>query len=340
LSNGGMMNIEKFSNAMGVSGDEWEIRRLLTEEAEKYADSVEIDAMGNIIALKRGTGGKKKLMAVAHMDEVGFLVTGIDESGFLKLGRVGGIDPRVCVDKRVIVGRDKIPGVIMVKPIHLTSRDERGKPVPFSSLLVDIGTEKKEETAKYVKLGDPVAFDTKFEKLSNSMIKGKAFDDRLGCVAIIELLKKRYKHDFYAVFTVQEEVVLRGASVIGERIKADYAIILEGTGAQDFPHKKDINKSPKIGAGPCVTIKDGRSFASKELLKLTVKVAEENKIPFQFKKPGVGGTDAGVLQISGTGIKTIVYATPARYIHSPVSISSVNDLKNKINLTDLVLKSL
>ncbi len=334
------MSIEKLSNAVGVSGDEWEIRKLLIEETEKYTDNIEIDAMGNIIALKKGKSSRKKLMAVAHMDEVGFLVTGIDESGFLKIGRVGGIDPRVCVDKRVRVGRDKIPGVIMVKPIHLTSRDERNKPVSFSSLLVDIGTSKKEEALKYVKPGDSVSFDTKFEKFSGKIMKGKAFDDRLGCAAVLELLKNNYKYDFYGVFTVQEEVGLRGASVIGQRIMPDYAIILEGTGAQDFPHKKDINKSPEIGLGPCVTIKDGRSFASPELLNLTVKVAEKNNIPFQFKKPGVGGTDAGVIQIANTGIKTIVYATPSRYIHSPVSIASMDDYKNKVKLTDLVLKNL
>lgn len=334
------MIIANLSNAMGISGNEFEIRSLLYKLAKKYADSIKIDVMGNIIAYKKGAKSKRKLMIAAHMDEVGFVITGIDDKGFLKIARVGGIDPRICVDKRVVVGRDKIPGVITSKPIHLLNKSERDKIVPFSSLLVDIGAKDKNEVKKYVKLGDSIVFDTIFEKLNQKIIKGKALDDRLGCYIVLELLKKEHKDDLYAVFTVQEEVGLRGANVAAYSIMPDYAVILEATGAQDFPNKKDINISPELGKGTCITIKDGNSFASPELLDMSIKLADKHNIPYQFKKTGVGGTDAGVIQIAGKGVKTIIFATPARYIHSPVSISSMNDVRSTFRLADVLLNNI
>ncbi|MGE3062175.1 MAG: M42 family metallopeptidase [bacterium] len=328
------MNIllKKLTEASGVSGCEDSVRDIIIEEIKPFCDSLKIDKMGNLIAFKKGAlSKKKKIMLGAHMDEVGFMIKSIDENGALKFMTAGSIDRRVLIGKRVLVGKDRIPGAIAYKAVH-NQREEYEVLPKVEQLSIDIGCSDKKETEKFVSIGDYAVFDTKYEERGD-ILKGKAFDDRFGCYAIIEIFKKKHKHDIYGAFFVQEEVGLRGSAPSAAFIEPDYAIVLEGTSAADMPHERDEADFPQMQKGVVVTISDRTFFANRNFLSLVQKTAKENRIKFQFKQPQVGGTDAGMIHVSNGGIMTMVFAVPSRYIHSPVCFASRADLESMIQLT-------
>lgn len=333
------MLLEHLSNLDGAAGDEGEVRRFIKKKVEPYVDSVEVDAIGNLICYKKGKKSKSLVIAAAHMDEVGFMITAIKKDGSLRFSKVGGIDTRVILGKTLRVGRKGLKGIIGVKPIHLLNEDERKRIPKDNELYIDIGV-KSDSDCKDINIGDYAYFDTRYEKISTKVVKGKAFDDRAGCSMILDIVKENFSFPFYAIFTTQEEIGLRGARVIGNRIKADYALILEGTGAGDFPVEKDISRTPYLGKGPALTVMDRSMIADVDFLRRIKKVAERGEIPYQIKQPGIGGTDAGKIQISRKGVKCGVIAVPARFIHSPVSILNLNDYKNSLKLATSVLRDL
>ncbi len=330
--------LKELCNAGGVSGNEKEIRDIIINAIKPYCDSIKIDKLGNIIALKKGNKKSGTIMIAAHMDEVGFMIKSIEESGSLKFAPAGGIDPRVMIGKRLLVGKDKIPGILAYKPIHVQRDDYKNIP-KVSDLNIDIGAKDKKDAEKYASAGDYAIFDTEFEKTGN-LLKGKAFDDRFGCYALIELLKKKHDSSIYAVFTVQEEVGLRGASAAAYGIMPDYALIFEGTSAAEFPEKKDLADFPKMGEGVVITISDRSMFSDRWLLESAQNVAKKNKVKFQFKQPMIGGTDAGVIHTTGKGCRSLVFAVPCRYIHSPVGYADMRDLKSMIKLGELMIKEI
>lgn len=335
------MYLEKLSNLCGVAGYEHNVRKFIKDTISKYVTSVETDSLGNLICYKKGTDKSQRLLMAAHMDEVGFIVESIGKDGFIHFTLSGGIDPRVLPAKRVLIGDKSVPGVICWPPPHLMKKKNESVP-DVSSLIIDIGAENEKEAEKKVSVGDFLTFDTQFGFLSNDRMKGKAFDDRIGCSLLMDILKKgeNYPFDLYAVFTVQEEVGLRGAGVLGEKLDPKAAIILEGTGAADFPpddEELDLPQYPSLGKGPVVTISDRSIFVSKKMLDLIEKTAKENKIKYQFKQPQVGGTDAGRIHVSKKGIPSAIISVPARYIHSPVSISSLSDYRETLKLVESIM---
>ena len=335
-----IMFIEKLSNAFGVSGNEDEVRTLIEDEIKDSVDSIETDSIGNLITYKSGKKRRPKVMLAAHMDEVGFMITNIEKDGWLKFNTVGGIDDRVLPSKVVMVGDKKIRGVIGIPPPHLTKKSERDKVIKIKDLRIDIGAKNKEDAEKYVKTGDYATFATNFSRMENGLIKGKAFDDRIGCAILTELLKDTYPFALYGVFTVQEEVGLRGATVAAYRVEPEVAFVLEGTAAGDFPIKKDLSKAAHVGKGTVVTHMDRSVICDKELVSLLINIAEKNGIPYQFKRPMIGGTDAGKIRTTKSGTKAAVLSVPLRYIHSPVSIASLSDIENTKRLISLTLRSL
>lgn len=335
--------IAEITDAFGVSGCEGEIRNIVRRNIEKLADEIRVDALGNLIAFKKarpaGRGRTKKVMLAAHMDEVGLMVKAVDKSGYLQFDKVGGVDNRVLLAKRVLVGKEKVPGIIGAKPIHLTWRKGEHKRVsPHHELVIDLGASSQEEAQRWASPGDYVMFDTKCEDWGR-VLKAKAFDDRIGCYLMIELLKGRYPFDLYAAFTSQEEVGLRGGRVAAYRAEPDLAFILEGTGAGDMPQPKERDESlvPDLGKGPVITIMDRSVFCDKDLVKLLMDTAAKHRIPYQVKRPGIGGTDAGRIHLSKTGVPSVVLAIPSRYIHSPVCLCSKQDIENGLKLMKLVL---
>ncbi|MFQ6043393.1 MAG: M42 family metallopeptidase [Candidatus Poribacteria bacterium] len=329
------MFLKKLSNASGISGFEDEARQIIREEIKPHVDSVSTDSMGNLFATKRGDADKPKVMLAAHLDEVGLFVDFIEKNGAVRFQKVGGIDNRVLLSKRVYVGKDKKPGVIGAKPIHLQKPEERGKKVMASDeMFIDVGASSKEEAEKVAKVGDPIVFATKCVQ-SDDILRGKAFDDRAGCGALVELLKRDYPMTIHAVFTVQEELGLRGARIAAYAVNPDYAFALEGTPAGDVPARpetRDVSPSTALGEGPAITIMDRSVISDKRLVNLLVDTAKRCNIPYQFKRTVSGGTDSGAIYLTREGVPSVTVAVPVRHIHSPVCIMNLSDFHNTVEL--------
>jgi putative aminopeptidase FrvX len=332
------MLLEELSNASGPSGYEGDVRKIIKEKIIGYVDEIKVDNMGNIIAHKKGVG--KKVIVDAHMDEVGFIITGYNEDGTLKFYSLGGIAQNVIPSKVVLVGERKIPGVIGVKPIHLQSSDERIKSVAYNECCIDIGAKDKEETKRLVNLGDFAVFDTEFSEFGEGLYKGKAFDDRMGCAVLIEALKENYKCDLYGVFNVQEEVGERGAFVSAFNLNADIGIVLEGTICADMPSVPKHLSATEVGKGPAISIMDKTSIFDEDIANEIMEISNKNNIPYQRRRAIAGGNDAYAIHASGEGAKIATISVPCRYIHSSVSVASKSDFENTIRLLVEYIKTI
>jgi len=328
--------LEKLCNVIAVSGDEGEVRKIVLDEIKPYTDEVRVDAIGNVLATKCGSGrNRTRVMLDAHMDEVGFFIVADDGEGLYRFENVGGIDVRHLVGKQVLVGKNRTPGVIGGKPVHLMSGDEYTKKVPLDSLRIDLGLNGK------ANVGDRAGFATKFKRVGPSIFS-KAIDDRIGVATVIELLKHAPSNvDVCAAFTVQEEIGLRGAKVAAQYFNPDLAIAIDSTPANDLPmHDGSENMvyNTKLGSGPAIYIVDGSTIHDPRLVRFLAETAEAGKIPYQFRQPGGGGTDSGAIQRVLLGIPTVSVSVPHRYTHSPVSVARVDDWKHTLNLFHAALK--
>lgn len=329
--------LKELTESFGVSGDEQQVRGVIKKSVEKRADRMFEDDFGNLFVLKGKRG--KKIMVVAHTDEVGVMIVGIERGGLLRFKTVGGLDPRVIIAKTILIGKNRVPGVIGLKPIHLTKPEEIKKAVSLEHMFIDIGAGSKEEAEKSIGIGDCGTFDTKFRE-DGEVVMGKAFDDRIGCYNLIELLKRDFDAQIIGVFSVQEELGLKGAKIAGFRMHPDCAIAVEVTATNDLPTEKDVNRVPFLRKGPVITVADQSVICDRELVHLLVSTAEKNNIPFQIKPPMIGGTDAGAVHLQHGGIRAVVVATPARYIHSPCSIASRSDIRNTNKLLALAVEKI
>lgn len=330
--------LEKLCNAIAVSGDEAEVRRIVLEEIKDHVDDVKVDALGNVLATRRGTGRNRlRIMLDAHMDEIGFMIVADDGEGTYRFENVGGIDARHLVGKQVLVGKGRTPGVIGGKPVHLMDADERNRKVPLDALRIDLGLNGK------ANVGDRAGFATKFRRVGPSILS-KAIDNRIGVATVIELLKHAPSNvDLCAAFTVQEEIGLRGAKVAAQYFNPDLAIAIDSTPANDLPMHDDsenLTYNTILGCGPAIYTLDGSTLHDPRLVRFLAKTAEAEKIPYQFRQPGGGGTDSGAIQRALAGIPTVSISVPHRYTHSPVSISRVDDWKNTLNLLHAALKKI
>ena len=317
--------LELLTNTSGVSGNEHKIRDIVIDNMKKYCPDYETDSMGNLVFLKKGTKNhKNKIMLTAHMDEVGFIVTHITDDGHLKFKSVGGVDTRIIQNSRVIID-DRIYGVIGAKPAHMS---KEYKPITINDLVIDIGCDSKEDALKYVTPGDYIAFCSSYTEFGNGLVKAKALDDRVGCYTLIELAKHDYPNDIYFTFSVQEEVGCRGASVLANRIKPDFAIVVEGTTCSDVPFCNEYNYSTILGNGAALSMLDGGSYSDKDITALMYNAAVKNNIKVQYKRVTAGGNDASSIQVSQSGIKVAAISVPCRYIHSPVCVAAFSDIKS------------
>ena len=328
--------LERLCNVVAVSGDEGEVRRIVLEEIKAHADEVRVDALGNILATRGGRGrNRMRVMLDAHMDEVGFMIVADDGEGIYRFENVGGIDVRHLVGKQVLVGKNRTPGVIGGKPVHLMSADEKKRKVPLDALRIDLGPGGK------ANVGDRAGFATRFKRAGPSIL-AKSIDNRIGVATVIELLKYAPSNvDVCAGFTVQEEIGLRGAKVAAQYFDPNLAIAIDSTPARDLPvHDESENMvyNTCLGEGPAIYIADGSTFHDPRLVRFLQKTAEEEKVPYQFRQPGGGGTDSGAIQRSLAGIPTVSVSVPHRYTHSPVSISRIEDWKNTLALLHAALK--
>lgn|SRR5574341_1525152 len=336
-----MKLLKQLSQAMGVSGAEGEVRALILDHIRPHADDIQTDTMGNILAHKKGSGAvKMTVMLDAHMDEVGLMVIGHTSEGMLRVAAIGGLDDRILPGLKVLVGPQKLPGVIGVKPIHITEGDEREKTVKIDNLRVDIGAASKSAAEGKAPLGTRIGFDGPFAEMGQ-MARGKAIDDRAGCAALIHLLQgERYPFDIAAVFTVQEEIGTRGAKVAAFTVEPDAAVILETTTANDLPGEEDVSPVTVPGKGPALSVMDRSTIYDARLNDHFAATAEALDIPYQFKSPGSGGTDAGSIHLSGAGVPVVAICVPCRYLHSPLVFFHRKDYQNTIRLVDAALRRL
>jgi endoglucanase len=332
------MLLMELSNLPGVSGNEGLVRNKIIELVTPLCDKVRVDRCGNVIALvKSGAASSEppvKVMLTAHMDEVGFIITSIDKKGNLKFKTVGGVDDRILPGKRVLVGPNKVKGVIGSKPIHLQSEKEFKKAYKTEDLRIDIGSGNQKASLKLVEPGDYTVFDTSAERFGDGLISGKALDDRAGCAILIDLLKNitRPSYDLYVCFTVNEEIGLLGAKVLANAIRPDIAMTVEGTTCADVPGVREYETSSSLGKGPVLAIMDKASVSDKDLNRFLTDTAEELDIKTQFKNTVSGGNDAAAMQKASSGAKVASVSVPCRYIHSPLSVLSEKDFNDCLKL--------
>lgn len=335
--------LENLSNAFGPSGCEEEVSEILRKELEDYADEVRVDKLGNILFYHNGKEGSPKIMLSAHMDEVGFLITFIENEGFLRFEPLGGIPNNLLPGQRILLRGNKgdLHGIIGTKPPHIMGADEQNKVIPVEDLFIDIGAESA-DTAKNkgADIGIVGVFDVKFTELGEGYFRGKALDDRAGCTVLASVFKslKDSPYNLVAVGSVQEELGLRGARTATWQVDPDYGLALEGTFAADVPGTRPDRTSASLKKGPVVTIMDKSVVAHPTVLKTLINVGKEKSILFQFKKLPMGGTDAGAIHLTRAGVPSGTVAVPCRYIHGPASIMHMDDLKNTVDLVTEFVK--
>ena len=337
------MLLSEITALRGPSGWEDEARNAIRREAEDILKDREGrvygDTMGNLYAYRKGmNAAKPHVMLAAHMDEVGFIIRFAGEDGLLRFDCVGGVDPRCVVSGRVLVGEKAVPGVIGVKAIHLMSAEDRKKAPDYDNIFIDVGAKTKEEAEKLCPPGCYATFESGYVEFGDGFVKAKALDDRAGCMILLDVLKNStYEGDITCVFTVQEEVGLRGAKVAARKVKPDKAIILDTTTANDMGMVDSHKQVTTCGQGPALTFMDRRAIIPQKMRDLAMDAAKKHGIPVQVKRGNSGGTDAGEIHLTGAGIECLVIVIPCRYCHSPVSVCKLSDIDAARDLAMAVL---
>jgi putative aminopeptidase FrvX len=342
--------LKKLCNACAVSGDEGEVRTIVLEQVQPHADEVQVDALGNVLVTKFGHSPSQKrqprprVMLAAHMDEIGFMLTHGEGDGIYRFDTVGGIDIRQLPGKPVWIGHDHQPGVIGAKPIHLTTPNERKTTISLDSLRIDVGIGGNPQ----VKVGDRATFATTFTRIGPSL-RAKALDDRLGVTTLIELVKHAPENiDLLAAFTVQEEVGLRGAQVAAYKFDPDVGIAIDSTPALDMPSWDEedgkvganIHYNTRLDSGPAIHLADSATLVDPRLVRHFVDTADNLNIPYQFRQPGGGGTDAGAIHRARSGVPSISVSIPGRYAHTAAGLARLSDWKNTLALLHAALANL
>ena len=341
---------EELSTLIGVSGHEEDVSNFILEliEKENLADKAWIDPLGNVLAKKKGTNGKERILLDAHIDEIGFMVSHVDKNGFLRFVPIGGWDQRILLGQSVIVRSkvgEKFHGIIGSKPPHLTTATDRKKIVEIPDMYIDLGMNSIEEVKNNnINIGTTGTLFSPFVDFPNNMIRGKAFDDRTGCNVLIHILRSLKENSSFNDtvlfnFAVQEEIGGRGAVTGAFKLEPTIAIAIENTTAADVPGIKEAEIPAYIGKGPAITVADKSMISSPKVNERLVKNAELDKIPYQFKKPMYGGTDAGKIHISRAGVPSSVVSVPCRYIHSPTSLLKLDDILSTVHFIDAFVRN-
>lgn len=334
--------VKTLSEAIGPSGREYSVRDLVVEMLRECADKVWIDSLGNVIALKRGKGDGSRFMIAAHMDEIGLFITHIEDSGFLRVQPIGGVQEKSLVFQRVVIRtRDGrvYRGVVGLKPIH-TAKPEELRQVPeIKDLFIDVGASSRDEVKSMgIEVGDIAVLDRDVVKLGSKRLTGKAFDDRVGLAIALKAFKlvENNDVDIYLVATVQEEVGLKGARTAAYAINPHAALAIDVTVANDLPNIPQHEWFTALGRGPAIKIADGRGSSGiivhKEIVDKLIEVAKSLNIPYQLEVLTGGTTDASAIQLNREGVPTGVVSIPTRYLHSAVEVIDIDDVVNTVKL--------
>ncbi len=332
--------LKEICETPGAPGFEHQIRQLILERIKDDVDECQVDAVGNILAVRRGQEDKRVLVA-AHMDEISFIVTHIDDEGFLRFHTLGGFDPKTLTAQRVIVhGRRDLIGVMGSKPIHLMSPEERNKVPQTGDYFIDLGLEKV-EVEEWVSIGDPVTRERTLIEMGDC-INSKSLDNRVSVFILIETLKrlkgKTLPYDLHAVFTVQEEVGLRGAMVASHQINPHFGLALDVTIAYDVPGAKPHEMVSKLGKGAAIKIMDASVICDPRMVRYLKKIAGDHQIPWQPEILTAGGTDTAGLQRAGkNGSISGAISIPCRHVHQVIEMAHKKDIDASIRLLENAL---
>jgi tetrahedral aminopeptidase len=327
--------LNKICTTPGTSGFEQRIRAVVLEELKGLTDEVEMDNMGNIYAIKKGKSDKR-VMVGAHMDEIGFIVTHIDDKGFIRFHTLGGFDPKTLTAQRVIIhGKKDVIGVMASKPIHVMTPDERTKIAKLSDYFIDTGL-SAEEVKELVEIGNPITREREFIEMGNC-VNGKSLDNRLAVFILIETLKKlkgkEIPFDLYGVFTVQEEVGIRGANVSSMRINPDFGFGLDTTIAFDLPGAAEHEMITKLGEGTAIKIMDASTICDYRMVDYMKKTANKHNIKWQPEILTAGGTDtAGIQRMTEGGSIAGAVSIPTRHLHQVIEMANKDDIQGSIDL--------
>ena len=324
--------LEKLCSLPAPSGCEDAVHDYILQQAQPYADEIREDNLGNLMIFRKGKKAcDKTIMLAAHMDEVGLICKGYTEEGCIKFGFVGGVDPRVVIGRRVLFG--DVRGVIGIKAVHLTTRSERETMPKTSSLYVDIGASDKKSAQKRVPLGTYGVFDSDCVRFGDGLFKAKAIDDRVGCAVMLKLLQEQPAVDTWFVFSVQEEVGLRGARCAAFALNPDICLVLEGTTAADLAEVDEAKQVCGLRRGVVIPFMDRATIYHQKMFETLRQLAEANHIAWQTKHRVAGGTDAGRIHLTRDGVITGALAAPVRYIHSPSCVAAIDDMNGMLNLS-------
>jgi len=334
--------LKKLIESPSVSGSERNVRDLIAKEIKKHVDGIKIDKIGNLIA-KKGSGSPK-IMINAHMDEIGLMVKHIDDNGFIRFETIGGWDRKILQAQKFKIHGSKgiVIGVVGSKAIHLQEKEEEKKATKVKDMFMDIGAGNKKEVEKMgVNVGDFITQHGELNKLGGSMITGYGFDDRVGCLELIEIVRnlEKFRGTLYAVGTVKEEIGLVGIRGSTFGINPDVVISLDTTISGDTPDLKPYEAITAMGKGPVLLIKDAISRVQDEMKKWVQDVAKRNKIPLQYDILSGGATDASITPTIREGIPSLSILVPSRYTHTPVEVVDVKDVKNAVKLVTELVKT-
>lgn len=341
--------LKELTDANGIAGNERQPREVMRKYIKPFADKIETDNLGSLIAEKVGDANGPKIMVAGHLDEVGFMVTQIDDRGFVKFQTVGGWWGQVMLSQRVTITTRKseeIIGVIGSKPPHILPAEVRNKPVDVKDMFIDIGATSKEEVLSWGVLpGDMITPYFEFNVMKNDkLLLAKAWDNRIGCAIAIDVLRalkdEQHPNIVYGVGNVQEEVGLRGAKTSTFKIQPDIGFSVDVGIAGDTPGITAKESTSKIGAGPQIIIYDASMVSHKGLRDFVVDIAEEHNIPYQFDAMSGGGTDAGSIHLTANGVPALAIGIATRYIHSHAGILHRDDYENAVKLIVEVIKKL
>ncbi len=322
--------LKRLCSAFGPTGNEKRVAAVIKDIIG--SENAFEDKMGNLVA-RIASEGKPKLFLSAHMDEVGFMVTEITDSGMIGFGAVGGFDPIVLLSKRVISERGVL-GAITSKPIHLMSDEEKKTRTEIDDMYIDIGARSKEEALELVSLGDYFCFFSDLVELGGDFIKAKAIDDRGGCAILCSVYNElkdkadQLEYDLYFAFTVREETGKSGVNYISERYNPDYAIVVEGTTANDLYNTPEHKKIARTGCGPAMSFMDGATIYDRAFTKEIMSRCDKEKIKYQIKGFTFAGTDAASYQRGADGARVAIFSLPVRYIHSQASVVKLEDIES------------
>ncbi len=328
----------------GAPGYEKRIRNFIMEEVKELVDEVEVDNMGNVYAIKRAAENpeNKKVMVAAHMDEIGFMVTHVDDNGFLRFTTLGGFDPKTLTAQRVIVhGVEDVIGVMGSKPIHVMTPDERNKVAKLTDYFIDLGM-PKEEVEKLVKVGDTVTRERGLIEMGNC-VNCKSIDNRVSVYVLIEALRslKQVPYDVYGVFTVQEEVGIRGANVASHKINPDFGIALDTTIAFDLPGAQAHEKVTSLGKGVAIKVLDAMTICDYRMVEFMRQMADNEKITWQSEILTAGGTDtAGLQRMGKNGAIAGAISLPTRHLHQVIEMAHKQDIADAVLLLNACLENL